>query len=96
MLLRIGEQAPQFSVKDIQGNLISLEDYLGKKLMLCFFRYAGCPFCALVLQEIISRYPHWQKQGLNVVAFFQSPKETILKYPMKQNPPFPIIADPNK
>ena len=46
--------APLFTATDIHGNKIALEDYKGKKLMLCFFRYAGCPFCIIAILKLIN------------------------------------------
>ena len=96
MRLKIEQQSPQFTTKDITGKPILLSDYRGKKLMQCFFRYAGCPFCNLALFKIIERYPLLKSQGLNIIAFFQSAKELVHKYPAKQNPPFPLVSDPQK
>ncbi len=36
--LSIGERAPLFSLADGDGNLHSLTDYLGKKVVLVFYR----------------------------------------------------------
>lgn len=89
-------KAPQFTMQDIHGKTISLTDYAEKKLLLCFFRYAGCPFCNLTLQQLLENYPKFNKLGLNIIAFFQSSKENVIKYIDKLQPPIPIIADPQK
>ncbi|MFQ3213478.1 MAG: peroxiredoxin Q/BCP, partial [Marivirga sp.] len=39
--------APLFNRKDIFGRTINLEEYKDKKLLIAFFRHAGCPFCNL-------------------------------------------------
>jgi len=39
--------APLFKSKDVYGRLIDLEEYKDKRVMLGFFRHAGCPFCNL-------------------------------------------------
>lgn len=99
MLLTSGQTAPDFEVTDIDGNTIRLGDYEGKKLLLCFFRYAGCPFCNLLLHSLIERYPKLHEQGLEIIAFMQSPKTGIMNYPVKKQfpqTPFPLIADPER
>lgn len=90
------QQAPEFTTFDIYGNRISLEDYKDKKLLLCFFRYAGCPFCGMTVLNLIKAYPEFAKKGLKVIAFFQSKKENVKKYITKYNPAFPLVADVNK
>lgn len=99
MALISGQTAPDFSVTDIDGVTIRLADYAGKKLLICFFRYAGCPFCNILLNSLAERYPKLQEQGLEILAFIQSPGETVLGHTAKgQIPrtPFPLIADPER
>jgi len=37
-LITPGELAPDFELKDVQGNLIRLSDFLGKPVVLYFLR----------------------------------------------------------
>lgn len=96
MRLIDGDRAVDFAVEDLGGNFISLKDYAGKKLMLSFYRYASCPYCNLRVSRLINYYPQFHEKGLYMLAFFQSPKESILGRVGKQNAPFPIIADPER
>ncbi len=96
-MLQPGQKAPDFSTTDYLGNPIALRDYAGKKLMICFLRYAGCPFCNLSLLKIIEAYPKFHKDGLEILCFIQSPAEGIASgKPAQLNPPFPLIPDPEK
>lgn len=94
--LQIGQQAPSFTSLDIYGNKISLENYKNKKLLLCFFRYAGCPFCGITVLKFIKAYPSFAERNLHIIAFFQSTIENIKRYIEKYNPSFPLIADQKK
>jgi peroxiredoxin len=94
MRLNAGVAAKPFEVKDIFDNTIRLEDYRDKKLLLSFYRYAACPMCNLRVHYLKKKYAEWQENGLHMVAFFESAKESILKYVGKQDAPFPIIGDP--
>ncbi len=96
MRLQAGEQARDFEVQDMAGNKISLQDYQGKRLMLSFYRYASCPLCNLRVHELLERYDSLKGKGLHMLAFFQSPEESIQRYVGKQAPPFPIVADPER
>lgn len=94
-----GNKAPTFKIKDVAGKTINLADYKGKKVLLCFFRYAGCPWCNLAIHRLVLEYPKFKKLGLEVITFVQSKPENIQKYIFDQhvpNPPFPIIADPDR
>lgn len=96
MRLKKGEFAKDFNMTDIFGNRITLKDYSGKKLMLSFYRYASCPLCNLRVHQLIQYYPKFHEKGLEMLAFFQSPRGSILRYVGKRDSPFPIIADPNR
>ena len=94
MRIQSGQTAPDFEVRDIFGNPFLLMDFKGKKLLLSFYRYASCPLCNLRVHQLIERYPDLTAKGLHLLAFFQSPIESIRRYVGKQGAPFPIIADP--
>ena len=96
MRIKEGQKAKDFTVTDIYDNEISLKNFKGKRLLLSFFRYASCPLCNLRVNQLATNFPSPASKGLEILAFFESPKENILKYVGKQNPPFPIIADPER
>jgi peroxiredoxin Q/BCP len=97
--LKAGQVAPTFNLLDIYGTKINLKSYKNDKLLLCFFRYAGCPWCNLAIQRLTMSYPELQKENLKVIAFVQSEPENIKKYILDRHnpkPAFPIIADPER
>ena len=96
MRLTTGDTAPDFVTKDINGNTIALEDYKDKKLLLSFFRYAGCTFCNLQFIKLMKRYENFHAQGLEIIAFFQSSEINVQEYIAKYKPPFPLVPDPEK
>lgn len=94
-----GKPAPDFTAVAVSGKTVSLADYKGKKLLICFFRYAGCPFCNLALHRLQVAVPQLEELGLNIVAFMQSEPENIQRYIYERHTPaptFPIIADPDR
>jgi len=91
--LQKGTSAIHFKSLDLNGNIIDLKDYKGKKLLISFFRKAACPFCNMGLQQLIKRHKEFEEKGIQVITLFASSKEEVLQYAGKQNPPFPIIAD---
>lgn len=93
MKLSEGSTAIDFTVEDISGNLISLRDYRGKKLMLSFYRFSECIYSNLRIHQLMERYSEFNSSGLEKLAFFQSSKEQIEKNLTMNNPPFPLISD---
>ncbi|MEZ4321475.1 MAG: peroxiredoxin-like family protein [Myxococcota bacterium] len=90
-----GQVAPSFTATTFRGETIDLEAFRGKKLWLGFYRWASCPLCNLRISEVIQRHSQFEAAGIQLVAVFQSPAENIAQYVGSQDPPFPIIADPD-
>lgn len=92
--LQPGDKALDFKTQDIDDNPIQLSDFIGKKTLLCFFRFASCPLCTVRFSQILQNYPEYRNRGLNVLAVFESSPEYIHRYvSSKKKVPFPIIAD---
>jgi peroxiredoxin Q/BCP len=89
-----GITAPTFKTEDLFGNPIDLRAYQGKPVLLSFFRNAACAICNLRVHQLIVNYPAFEKNGLAIIAVFESPRENMLQYVGKQDAPFPLIANP--
>lgn len=51
--VRIGEEAPDFTLEDLEGNLVTLSAARGKAAtVVVFYRGYWCPFCAHQLSEL--------------------------------------------
>lgn len=87
--------APALAGFDFLGAPIDLHAYRDRRVLLSFYRYASCPVCNLRVREIIRAYPRLVEQGLEVIAVFQSPPESIAQHVGRQDAPFPIVADPS-
>jgi peroxiredoxin len=88
-------KAPVFVEKDIFGRMINLEDYQDKKLLLGFFRHAGCPFCNIRVHKLLKVYNELHPKGLEMIFFFESTEKVLLQSSFHQGiSPIPLIADP--
>jgi thioredoxin-dependent peroxiredoxin len=94
MAIQPGTPAPVFQAEDIHGNPLTLAGYAGKILLLSFFRNGACTLCNLRVHRLIERYGAYRERGLEIVAVFESPRESMLQYVGQQAAPFPLIADP--
>jgi len=93
MRLKVGQPAPSFSVADIYGQRVDLAAYRGRPLLISFYRAAVCPLCNMRLWHLLNRYPTYQRQGLNVIAFFESAPDYARAYLDRFRAPFPLVAD---
>lgn len=96
MKLSPGTQAPAFTLNDLYGKPVSLAQFRGRRLLLSFYRYASCPFCNLRVHQLSQRAAEWQARGLDLVAVFQSPRESILEHAGSEPRPFAILPDPER
>jgi peroxiredoxin len=89
--------APLFNRKDIFGRQINLEDYKDKKLLIGFFRHAGCPFCNLRVHALTKVHEKLKAKGLEMIFFFESKESVLLRSTFHQEvSPIPLISDPEK
>lgn len=95
MRVTIPSKAENFTTHDIHGQPISLVQFNGQKVMLCFFRDAACPFCNFRLYELTHQYTKWKKAGIEIIAVFSSTKEEVQEFVARHPRPFRLIADPN-
>ncbi|MDE2087797.1 MAG: AhpC/TSA family protein [Xanthomonadaceae bacterium] len=86
--------APDFEIHDIHGRRFRLSELRGQRVMLSFFRDAGCPFCNLRVYELSNEYAALQAQGMEVVAFFRSDQAEVLRFVARRPRPFRLVADP--
>ena len=96
--MRLQENTPakNFNTEDVFGNPISLDLYKGKKVLLSFLRFTGCPVCNLHIHKILQRKDEIDKNNLSILFVFESDPMTVKKYITNENLPFTFISDPNQ
>lgn len=95
-IIERGAIAPTFEATTHDGKHVTLDSFRGAKLWLSFYRFASCPLCNFRIHELIAHHKAFADAGIRMVGVMQSSGENIAKYAAKQNPPFPIIADPER
>ncbi len=59
--------APDFTLKDLNGNEITLSDYEGKMLVLNFWA-TWCPPCRAEIPDFIEVYSEYKDKGLEILG----------------------------
>ena len=93
-MLAVGESAPAFSLPDQNGNIHTLEQYKGKKVILYFYpkdNTAGCTKQACGFSE---RYPQIMEQGAVVIGVNKDSVASHKKFEEKYGLAFPLLSDP--
>jgi thioredoxin-dependent peroxiredoxin len=94
--LKIGDPAPQFSALDQDGNLHSLQNYKGKKLIIFFYPKASTPGCTAEACNLRDYYQDFLDQNYAILGVSADKQSAQLNFKTKQNLPYSLLADENK
>ncbi len=72
-----GKFAPEFQIKDIEGNSHSIAQYKGKKILLSFNRNAGCPICHYRFHELEDSSKYFKKQNIILLSIYESSTDNV-------------------
>ena len=92
-MLEIGTKAPDFDLPDQNGQMHTLEEYRGKKVVLYFYpkdNTAGCTKQACGFGEL---YPHFEEKGAAVMGISKDSVASHKKFEAKYNLPFTLLSD---
>ncbi len=95
-MLEIGTKAPAFSLPDQNGEMHSLADYKGKKVILYFYpkdNTAGCTKQACGFGEL---YPQFLEKGAVVIGVSKDSVASHKKFEEKYGLPFTLLSDTEK
>jgi len=66
--LQLGDIAPAFSLKNIDGSMVSLADYAGEKGVILTFTCNTCPYAVMYEDRLVALHAKYASQGYPVVA----------------------------
>jgi peroxiredoxin Q/BCP len=93
MTLAVGTQAPGFSVKDTNGNTVSLRDFTGKTVVLYFYPKDDTPGCTKEACSFRDSYSEYQGKDIVVLGVSMDDEASHQQFTNKFNLPFPLLAD---
>ena len=91
--LKVGDEAPNFQSKDQDGNVISLQDFKGKKLVLFFYPKASTPGCTVEACNLRDNYERFQSLGYEILGVSADSERRQTNFRNKYNFPYPLLAD---
>lgn len=95
MPLSVGDTAPSFTVKDTNGNTVSLSDYAGKTVVLYFYPKDDTPGCTKEACSFRDNYTDYQGKDIVVFGVSKDDESSHQAFTQKFNLPFPLLADVN-
>lgn len=92
--LRISAPAPEFTLPDQNGKLVSSKELLAQgPLIVSFFRGRWCPFCMTEIEAWRDILPHVKSAGANVVAISPQLQRHNSFTADQHKPGFPLLSD---
>ena len=95
-MLEIGMKAPNFTLKDKNGNDISLSDFLGKKIVLYFYPKDNTPGCTRQACAFAGAYKQFEAKGVEVIGISKDSVASHVKFAEKYDLPFILLSDPER
>lgn len=91
-----GRAAPLFSGKDQDGNVIRLEDFVGKKVILYFYPKDDTPGCAAEACNLRDNYQVLTSKGYVVIGISADTEKSHRNFITKYELPFTLVSDEDK
>ena len=93
-MLKEGTKAPAFALPDKDGNIVKLEDFAGKKLVLYFYPKDNTPGCTRQACAFASLYDGFKEKDVAVVGISKDSTASHQKFAEKYGLPFVLLSDP--
>ena len=88
-----GEPAPDFKLKDQDGELHSIENYRGSWIALYFYPKDGTPGCTTEACEFRDNIFAFRKADCQILGVSMDDEESHKEFSEKHGLPFPLLAD---
>jgi peroxiredoxin len=90
----VGDTAPSFALKDQHGELVSLEDFRGKKhVVVVFYPFAFSGICTGELREIRDGLEDFEADDIQVVAVSCDAIYSLRAWADAEGHFFPLLSD---
>ncbi|MEY4190211.1 MAG: hypothetical protein RIR17_947 [Planctomycetota bacterium] len=99
--LKVGDTAPDFRLKNVDGNMVSLKDFKKAKGFIVTFTCNTCPYAVLYEDRIIALHKKMEPKGFPVIAIQPNDPDIqsgdsfskMQERAREKNFPFPYLLD---
>lgn len=95
-MLKEGTQAPDFTVKDHNGNTVRLADFRGRRVVLWFYPKADTPGCTMEGQGFRDNYHRFKERDTAVLGISLDGQDANKAFAEKYAFPYPLLCDVDK
>ncbi|MCI9548285.1 MAG: thioredoxin-dependent thiol peroxidase [Oscillospiraceae bacterium] len=93
-MLEAGAKAPQFTLPDAEGDLVSLADFAGKKVVLYFYPRDNTPGCTRQACAFAGAFEEFKQIDAVVIGISKDSTASHKKFAEKHGLPFLLLSDP--
>jgi peroxiredoxin Q/BCP len=94
-VVEAGQEAPDFTLPDQDGNEVSLSDLRGRPVVLYFYPKADTPGCTTQACGIRDHRADYERAGATVLGVSPDPVGAVKKFADKYDLGFRLLADEN-
>ncbi|TCC95843.1 thioredoxin-dependent thiol peroxidase [Pedobacter hiemivivus] len=94
--LKEGQKAPAISAKDQDGNTVSLDQFIGKTVVLFFYPKDNTPGCTAEACDFRDNYQGLTAKGIVVLGVSVDDEKSHQRFITKHSLPFTLLADTDK
>lgn len=91
--MKTGEKAPDFTLKDLNGNDWRLADHAGKTVVLLFYPGDNTPVCTAQLCSVRDHWSDYQATGAEVVGISTDSADSHKSFAGKHSLTLNLLAD---
>lgn len=88
-----GQLAPEFTLRNQDGDLVSLADLRGQKVILYFYPQAMTPGCAKQACDFRDSWAPLQAAGYTVLGISPDPVDKLARFRDRDDLPFTLLSD---
>ena len=92
-MLEVGTKAPDFTLPDQDGKMVSLKDFKGQKVVLYFYPKDNTPGCTKQACNFGELLPRFREKGAVVIGVSKDSVASHKKFQEKFGLPFTLLSD---
>ena len=93
-MLEVGMRAPDFTLPDKDGRMVSLSDFAGKRVVLYFYPRDNTPGCTRQACAFAAAYEAFKSMDAVVIGVSKDSVASHQKFAEKYGLPFVLLSDP--
>ncbi|WP_435347590.1 thioredoxin-dependent thiol peroxidase [Haloarchaeobius sp. HRN-SO-5] len=92
-MLSIGEEAPEFELPDQDGELVSLSDYRGQRVVVYFYPRANTEGCTVEACSFRDNWDAYRERDVAVLGISDDPVEDLKEFEADHDLPVRLLSD---